>query len=668
MHMRGILGIFLAAFLVEASEKKPVGDEFWEAAKAIRAAEVVLQEAVHSSEQTGAKDAEVAVVDAATQLLQVTENVVKELRGNTAPAASKKKKLALMRQLNHMGRTLRVRRKQHHRYRLSALQDFNTALKSIRKAISEVKIAAWDAERRGVDSAARAAAVVVADEARRLFHLTQNMQHEEHKAVAVHNTVAKVAAAIDANLSTWSKVSRKHCRHHKLDSVGSHYGSLASAKQACEVRDNCAGIYQSGCSGFHFYLCSKDYAFEDSGTSCVYHKPSIEVPVQGSVQEQAVPEDVEQKPAVRTLAAKAVAAQALAAQAKKESDRLMDEAVAEVATAARNAEEVANTVYGKANPSVAESVLEVEKASEGLKRAVLASRGSRASRDTKVQLNNATEDSTPAAPTTTTTTSTTTTTTTSVEEMVAKVDQAFDKLEASFEPVGKTESQESAEGVAEQDLERLVGGAKEAPITRAFTIQRREEEREKEQAKEQQAEKANERVEIDAMLHDSAEASAPSVPHHHNLTPTDFKMFNAPDSTDAELEAAFEPLSKEPEPTAQEEHDRLQTVAAAAAKAAEDARKEAEATMHEQINVERPHRRFRPATPEVEPVDSMFKPEVEAAAGIEVPENQLAFEKAVGMTVEPVVKDDDQDEEAKHWRNVRKHHKHKHKKHHHSHW
>jgi hypothetical protein len=470
MKLACIFGLLFASS-VQANVQKPVGDEFWEAAKAIRAAEVVLQDAEHSA-PAAPTEAESAVVAAAAQLLHVSENVVAELRGAAAPKGSHKKKLALTHKLDSLGRRLREHRRQHQRHSLSARQDFNVALKQIRKAISELKIAAWDAERRGVDSAARAAAVVVADEARRLYHLTQNIAQEEHKAIAEQKTVTtvtKVAAAISANLTAWSKVSRKHCRHHKLDSVGSHYGSLTSARQACEVRDNCGGIYQSGCSGFHFYLCDRSHAFEDSGTSCVYHKPGSEVPeayvgaraVESPPVEKAAPEAPPPKPEITQvkipLVAKVAAAQALRDKAEKESDSLMDEAVAEVATAARNAEEVTNSVYGKSDSSISESVIAVEKASEGLKNAVLATR---ARHNNKVQLNNNTSlDSSSAAPVPTKKTKakkTTTTTTTTTLEMVSKVDEAFDKLEASFKPVGKKAVEAQDEGdqgecVAEQD-------------------------------------------------------------------------------------------------------------------------------------------------------------------------------------------------------------------------
>jgi hypothetical protein len=667
---------FLVVFSVEGNVQKPVGDEFWEAAKAIRAAEVVLQDAMHSTtEPTAAlRESESAVVDAAAQLLRVSEKVVSELRGVPAPKDSHKKKLALAHKLNTLGRRLRLHRlnrlRSQHRHRLSARQDFNVALKSIRKAIAELKIAAWDAERRGVDSAARAAAVVVADEARRLYHLSQNMAQEGHKVVAAKKTLTKVVTAIDANLTAWSKVARKHCRHHKLDSVGSHYGSLKSAKQACEVRDNCGGIYQSGCSGFHFYLCDKSHAFEDSGTSCVYHKPAAEVPEVEPVVHLAAQETAAPAPKI-PLVAKAAAAQALAARAQKESDSLMDEAIAEVATAARNAEEVATSIYGQSNPTVSKSLLAVERASEGLKEAVLNSRTNR--NNTKVQLKSAAVNSEPTAPVATVTTTTTTL------EMVSKVDDAFDKLEAAFKPVGNQHSEDQTEGAAEQDLARLVSGAREAPIARAFKIQRQKEEQAKEQAQEQEDEKEFEKEH--EWSAEPANAEVPSAPHH-NLTPEEWKEFNPPDSTDstdsmdstdAELNAAFEPLSKDmSKDTPQEHHNRLRTVAAAAEKAAEDARQEAEESVHEEHTFEedRPHRRFRSVIPEVAPIEPVFKPEVEDSAGIDVPAHQLAFEKAVGMTVEPEVQDQDQGEEEKHWRNARKHHKKHHGKHkkHHSRW
>lgn len=659
MQLCRVFGLLLVALAVEANQKKPVGDEFWEAAKEIRAAEVVLQDAMHSP-GPAPKESEVAVQNAAAQLLRVSENVVAELRGANNPPGSKTKKLALARQLNHLGRRLRIHRRQHHRHRLSARQDFTVALKSIRKAIADLKIAAWDAERRGVDSAARAAAVVVTDEARRLYHLTQNLAHEEHD-----NTLPKVAAAINASLTNlWSKVPQKHCRHHKLDSVGSHYGSLASAKKACEVRENCAGIYQSGCAGFHFYLCSKDFGFEDSGSSCVYHKPAVEVHQQAAVDSQAEAPKQE----VKTLAAKAAAAQALAVQAKKESDSLMDEAVAEVATAARNAEEVAKTVYGKDNALISKSVLEVEKASEDLKSAVLATRGSGVTNNKE---ENATSEMSPEMPAaSTTTTRATTTTTTTTLELVGKVDEAFDKLEAVVEPVAKSQSDDSAEGRAEQDLERLVGSAKEAPIARAFKIQEREEEQKREQAKEQEAPETTEQVRMDTELgNDIAEFSARNDQKHHNLTPEEWRAFNAPDSVsmDAELDAAFAPIAQDPAP--REHRNRLRTVAAAAEKAAEDARKEAEESTHEVMDAERPRRRLRSVVTEASDDDGsqpepVFKPEIEDSAGVDVPPHQLAFEKAVGMTVEANVQDPDQVEEARHWRNARKHHKHKHKKHH----
>lgn len=661
MQMYRVISLFLMASAVEANRKKAVGEEFWEAAKAIRAAEVVLQDTMHTSGPPAPKESEVAVEDAVSQLLRVSESVVAELRGGPPG----KKKLALARQLNRLGRSLRLHRRQRHRHHLSARQDFSVALKSIRKAIAELKIAAWDAERRGVDSAARAAAVVVADEARRLFHLTQNMAHEEQKViVSEHKTLPAVAAVINANLTSWNKLGQKHCRHHKLDPVGSHYGSLASAKKACEVRENCAGIYQSGCSGFHFYLCNKDYAFEDSGASCVYHKPDVEALEQAPV-ERAVPKAAAQKPKVKTLVAKAAAAQALAAQAKKESDSLMDEAVAEVATAARNAEEVANTVYGKQNPVISESVLEVEKASENLKQAVLVAQASRAS-DSKVK--NATTDSTPRPKAITTTTTTTTL------ELISKVDDAFSKLEASFKPVPTVEPEDSdaGEGTAQQDLERLVGNAKEAPIARAFKIQEREEEKKTEQVKEQEPEQMSGVAQMNAELgNDIAEVSAPSSKNRQKLSPEEWRAFDAPESTDAapesmddELDAAFAPVSQEPDLIPQEHRNRLRTVAAAAQKAAEDARKEAEESVHQEMDAERPRRRFRSPVTEEDSSEPVFKPEVEDIAGIDVPVHQLAFEKAVGMTVGADVQDPDQEEESRHWHNARKHHKHKHKKHH----
>jgi hypothetical protein len=680
MQLCKVIGLLLLASAVEASEKKPVGDEFWEAAKAIRAAEVVLQDAMRAAQPAASVETEREVADAAAQLLKTSENVVAELRGINSPPGTKTKKLALERQLTRLGRNLRLHRRQHNRHRLSARQDLSVALKSIRKAIADLKIAAWDAERRGVDSAARAAAVVVADEARRLYHITQNMAHEEHKAVVEHSTLPTVAAAINSNLTAWNKLTQKHCRHHKLDSVGSHYGSLASAKKACEVRENCAGIYQSGCSGFHFYLCQQGAAFEDSGSSCVYHKPSAKVPdVSVETAESSngarmtkASKPAAPKPEATTLAAKAAAARALAAQAKKESDSLMDEAVAEVATAARNAEEVAKTVYGKENPMIETSVLEVEHASEGLRNAVLAARAGRASGN---RVKNASSDANAPTPAVSTTSTTTTTTTTTTLELVGKVDDAFEKLEASFEPVPTAQSEDAAEGAAQQDLQRLVGSAKEAPIARAFKIQEREEEQKREQAKEQDSTETTEQVKMDVELgNDIAEVSSPSSAKHHNLSPEEWKAFNAPDATDAnapgsmdaELDAAFAPIAQEPDLTPREHHNRLRTVAAAAQKAAEDARKEAEESEHE-VEAERPRRSFRSVVAEDDASQPLFQPEAEDTAGIDVPVHQLAFEKAVGMTVEADVKDPDQEEEAKHWHNARKHHKHKHKKHH-SHW
>jgi hypothetical protein len=81
-------------------------------------------------------------------------------------------------------------------------------------------------------------------------------------------------------------------------------------------------------------------------------------------------------------------------------------------------------------------------------------------------------------------------------------------------------------------------------------------------------------VSIDEVIHEEpVQGSSAQVPHH-DLTPEEWKEFNAPDSTDAELEAAFEPLSQEQsEDTPREHHNRLRAVAAEAEKAAEDAPK-----------------------------------------------------------------------------------------------
>ena len=65
-------------------------------------------------------------------------------------------------------------------------------------------------------------------------------------------------------------VSNKHCDN---DDYGT-YSTLIQAYRACDADNNCVGMYDSSCNGPPYHLCPLGAGWVDSGSSCIYEKPS----------------------------------------------------------------------------------------------------------------------------------------------------------------------------------------------------------------------------------------------------------------------------------------------------------------------------------------------------------------------------------------------------------